>query len=319
MAEPDLGVMGASCLVHLCISRKVPADITLEYKARELDPRFRLAKVFKERAGDDRVLFVHLAHPNFDLILFPSSTLDVRDWTDGIGNLNTDMTSIAHYGRHMDGCEAHAGFVAAIDDMWALLEGALRQPRSKKVIFCGLSRGGALAVIAALRFNNMRRLGAVVTFAQPRCVNRRVCAVLDDVWGRKYFRFAGSLDPVPLLPRGDGYWHGETLIHVTRDGVVDYRGCNFSERLDVVPNAVEEALSDPIGSLVSFIAGQGHKLEWYERNAAYVTAGMRKTQAMQVLLNVVVSVPDADARFNDGGPEQYYSGPFIGPDTCPVQ
>lgn len=290
MARPSNAIIGASCLAHLCVSSNIPGDESLLDKARNLSKGFyNITPVTNRR--NNRIQFVNLEHTAFELIIFPSSTR--YDWLGDAGNLNMNWTHLPLPGYEVEG-EALAGFVSAVDEMWPDLNKIFNQSR-KKVVFLGLSRGGACAVISALKFGDNSRLGAVVTFGQPRCVKRSLAQeVFDTAWKDRYFRFAGTRDPVPLLPRDaprfskrgpndithDGR-NSSTLIQVSEKGTRDYRDRSFLGRLSVLHNAYKDVgLADALGS--------GHQVKWYCQYAAYREAELECHDAMSTFICEVI-------------------------------
>ncbi len=125
----------------------------------------------------------------------------------------------------------------------------------------------------ALRFNGSEAFEAVVTFGQPKCVNRVVAdAMLDGMWKARYYRYAGTLDPIPLTPP-IGFTHGRTLRHVTSSEVVNYQGRPRSERRrTVLRHAFRDAVENPTSlfqSTKKFV--KGHMLPWYRQNRSQRT------------------------------------------------
>jgi len=103
---------------------------------------------------------------------------------------------------------AHAGFVAALEGIYAELEA---RTRDAPVLFGGHSLGGALATLAAARHP---RAAAVYTFGAPRAV--------DSGFARLFrvpaFRYVNNNDLVPFLPPPIAYRHVGRLLYLDRAG-----------------------------------------------------------------------------------------------------
>jgi hypothetical protein len=103
----------------------------------------------------------------------------------------------------------HHGFAQALDIVWAELvsrwtpaEGA---EAPKIVEFCGHSLGGALALLAAVRFaaespENRSRLSGVFTIGQPRVGNAAFAGVAVPLLSGRYVRAVNNRDAVPRVP-----------------------------------------------------------------------------------------------------------------------
>ena len=92
--------------------------------------------------------------------------------------------------------DCHKGFAAAVDSLDFL--GLL--PREHPVIFCGHSKGGAMAHLAALKlWSKTGRGSTVTTFGAPRAGGRSFA----QIFGRAPIdcrRYEGCGDVVPLVP-----------------------------------------------------------------------------------------------------------------------
>ena len=101
--------------------------------------------------------------------------------------------------------EIHEGFHAATDGAWpetlkAVV--ALSQP-GQRIWFTGHSLGGALAVLAAMRWANEGRtpaIAGVYTIGQPRVGDAAFSAAYDRALGKLTFRYINNRDPVPRVP-----------------------------------------------------------------------------------------------------------------------
>lgn len=145
-------------------------------RARAFDNGFKYATT---RYNADGVLqYALLEHVSYNLVLYPGT----RQTSDWLGNISCTPT------RFRDGW-VHSGFWNAVSESWPSLKRAIARTKGP-VVFSGHSRGGAIAVLAALRFGNLDRLGAVVTFAQPRVVCSTLAEkILNRRWGKQYTRY----------------------------------------------------------------------------------------------------------------------------------
>lgn len=106
---------------------------------------------------------------------------------------------------------AHKGFVGALNEVWPELLPAL-QAISGPIFYTGHSLGGALAILAAVRFPPR----AVYTFGGPRCG--------DDDFAKQHplrehiHRVVNNRDVVPRVP--PGYEHTGTLHYITSKGTM---------------------------------------------------------------------------------------------------
>lgn len=168
---------------------------TLMFEAQRRDHGFYRAFV----SYDDRgaIQFALLWHNDYLLVIFPYSRKK-KDWVGKQGNMNLAMT------KKMGGW-IHKGFWNQVDSYWVKLYGLLcRHPRLP-VLFTGHSRGGACAVLSALRFTNDERLAGVLTFGQPAVVGHTLAGQIENRWYGRYLRYAETLDIVPLIPPAPWY------------------------------------------------------------------------------------------------------------------
>lgn len=105
----------------------------------------------------------------------------------------------------------HAGFADSLDDLWPKLP-----PLTPPLTVCGHSKGGALAVLAAMRLwrsdNRWNKDNfSVVTFAAPRCGDYQFAYGASFTAELK--RFVNPDDVVPDLPsHRRGYWDVGQMI-----------------------------------------------------------------------------------------------------------
>lgn len=113
-------------------------------------------------------------------------------YLDWLNDLRAELV----YREHYPGL-VHAGFAAAIDNLWPLLP-YFRGP----LTICGHSKGGALAVLMALRLVASQGLRArVVTFGAPKVGNDQLAQAAGDVLDID--RYENPHDLVPRLPPVD--------------------------------------------------------------------------------------------------------------------
>lgn len=144
-------------------------------RARAYDDGFQ--HVITRYSSDGVLQFALLFHTHYNLVLYPGT----RHKSDWLSNCSCAPT------RYRDGY-VHSGFWHSVDDTWSSLKRALVKTDGP-VVFAGHSRGGACAVIAALRWKD-ERMGAVITFAQPRVVDASLAErILTKRWGSRYTRY----------------------------------------------------------------------------------------------------------------------------------
>lgn len=136
----------------------------------------------------DELQYAVIRHTRFLLVLFPASMLRLNDWVS-----NADIRKVKFRGGSV-----HKGFWSHVDSYWPKLLQLFESEPNKSIVFAGHSRGGACAVVAALRFTlslpeGDARLAAVITIGQPPVVSKNLAVnVLTERWGRRYKRFVSS-------------------------------------------------------------------------------------------------------------------------------
>lgn len=102
------------------------------------------------------------------------------------------------------GARFHKGFLEALDEIWTPLHAAVdaaMTSKERKLWVTGHSLGGALALLAAWRFQqNFLAVHEVYTFGAPMVGNEAAAAAFQREFPGKIHRFVNDLDPVPLLP-----------------------------------------------------------------------------------------------------------------------
>ena len=91
----------------------------------------------------------------------------------------------------------HAGFLRALNEVWAELHPALQQIDGS-IFYTGHSLGAAIAVLAAARIEAEFRPLAVYTFGGPRCGNERFAK--EHPLRDRIYRVVNNRDLVPLVP-----------------------------------------------------------------------------------------------------------------------
>ena len=144
--------------------------------------------------GPDTQVFV-AASDDFVLVAFRGSELRLNDW---ISDLSAMPVPVGQRGR------VHAGFLAALDDVWAEslapeLERLAAERPGRPVWFTGHSLGAALAVLAADRFfaAHPAVAGGVYTLGQPPLAD----AAFAEAYLRPAYRVTNGCDLVARLPR----------------------------------------------------------------------------------------------------------------------
>ena len=127
-------------------------------------------------------------------VVFRGTEWSIKEW---LKNFQLKKVSIKGLGT------IHEGFFSNLLPLWQQLE---EHPAFAdcKINFCGHSRGGALAQLAAVR--HKRIYGSeprVYTFGSPRVGNKTFVAAYNDI---KTLRLVHTFDIVPQVPRWN-FWH----------------------------------------------------------------------------------------------------------------
>lgn len=137
-------------------------------RGREIDDKFYRAHVSLCQE-DATVQFAVLWHAYYVMVLFPPSRGPLRqpnDWIRGRGNTNAKKKTCFNV-------EVHADFSNQVDSLWDELLRQIDLEADKKIVCAGYSRGGAVAMLSALRLDDDCRLYKVVTFGQPAAVDKK--------------------------------------------------------------------------------------------------------------------------------------------------
>jgi triacylglycerol lipase len=151
---------------------------------------------------------------------------------DTLTNVRLKLVPFDHHGR------AHSGFVTALDSVWErLLTGWIRPlasgPEHRRVWFTGHSLGGAMAVLAALRYGDA---AGVYTFGAPRVGD---AALSDAVAKLPAWRIVLREDVVTRVPPSapppalkwvpNGYCHAGQPLFIHDDGTASVDAVNGEE------------------------------------------------------------------------------------------
>ena len=168
------------------------------------------------RTSNGIVNFALLVHTNFMLLLFPGSSRLIQNWALRTGNFSFRRV------RQMDG-KVHKGFWLQVTSYWSDLKLKLRQWSTLPVVLGGYSRGGACAVITALRVERefgLNRIQAIITLGQPACVNFDLGERISADWGQRYIRIVTSTDLIPLAPTWPWYHQAGVVWYYQKDGTL---------------------------------------------------------------------------------------------------
>ena len=130
------------------------------------------------RTSSGNVNFALLVHTQIVVVLFPGSSRLIQNWASRTGNFSFRRV------RQMDG-KVHKGFWRQVASYWSELKSELDQWSTLPVVLGGHSRGGACAVITALRVERdfgLNRIQAVITLGQPACVHFKLGRRITADW-----------------------------------------------------------------------------------------------------------------------------------------
>ena len=120
--------------------------------------------------------------------------------------------------------EIHAGFGHCLaDGLKDIIAELSSRDQAKRLLVTGHSLGGALAALAPVCFSvmntNIRPVGAIYTFGQPRIGLHNFCNTYAQMLTDKLVRFVNKQDLVPRVPlRGWDYSDEGTMIHFDSAG-----------------------------------------------------------------------------------------------------
>ncbi|KAI1391465.1 alpha/beta-hydrolase [Hypoxylon trugodes] len=156
------------------------------------------AKIVSTFSGDvtDIQGFVSSDDKNQLIVVSVKGSESIRNWI-------ADLTFIQTGCDLVDGCEVHAGFLTAYneiaDSLLAGLASAQSANPSYKIIFTGHSLGGAVSTVAAGYARNKNYAVDLYTYGSPRVGNEAFVNFITQQAGAEY-RVTHLDDPVPRLP-----------------------------------------------------------------------------------------------------------------------
>jgi triacylglycerol lipase len=183
----------------------LPAEQGVTRYREELGLKAQLISVDNTQAyvaGDEQSLVVAFRGSQS-----PTSLDGVKDWllTNANnflivpeGRIGTDFIAAGV------GARFHRGFMEALAEVWDPLVAAVQAEQDAKerpLFVCGHSLGGALALLAAWRFQRQfLSVFQVYTYGAPMVGNAAAVAAFDKEFAGRIFRFVDAPDLVPRLP-----------------------------------------------------------------------------------------------------------------------
>ena len=170
---------------------RLAANLCLSSYFEDIDPNWALDTT-KAVSGTDDAYMVEGADEVW--VVFRGTEWSVAEW---YRNFQIKKADIEGLGR------IHKGFFINIPEIMDILD---EHPafKDKDINFCGHSRGGAMAQLAALMHRNEYKSNPkVYTFGSPRCGDK---SFLEAYRGIETLRVVHRLDPIPEVPRWN-YWH----------------------------------------------------------------------------------------------------------------
>jgi hypothetical protein len=118
----------------------------------------------------------------------------------------TDFNAIPAAATGFPG-EVHQGFLGALNAIWDRLTAEVNRQRvgqaaTLPLLITGHSKGGAMAALAAWRFQSAGIPTKVITFAAPKSGNRAFCDAYNDKIDHTRYEYADDI--VPHLPPSQG-------------------------------------------------------------------------------------------------------------------
>lgn len=120
-----------------------------------------------------------------------------RRWRDLVRNVRVHQVEARDAtGRRIG--RVHAGFWGGVEALWPDLIAAVNRIQDRRLIVCGHSQGGAIAVRAVQRLRPIITPEAVVTWGEPRSGDQEAA----EAWPLHvpYYPYAHYGDVVPLVP-----------------------------------------------------------------------------------------------------------------------
>jgi predicted lipase len=157
-----------------------------------------------------------------DNYLIFRGTSCLKDWLD---NSQTFLTKEGY----------HTGFYKRLERFNLNWE---RLVMIENLVITGHSLGGALAILASLKLEQLGKTSKVITFGSPKCCTRRNV--------KNVIRFVHNNDLVPSLPHSIFYSHVGKEIYINRHGKV-LESFSFIEKIsDGLVGRMDGIISDSI-------------------------------------------------------------------------
>lgn len=144
---------------------------------------------------------------NLVLIVF-RGTQGLRDWLSNLDLLPMKLPM----GR------VHRGFHEQFATVQASIEAIVHADSNTEIMLAGHSLGGAIATIAAAKWNKTYRIKALYTFGQPAVGNDVFADSMGNNYQSNYYRFVNDADVVARVP--PGYTHAGQLYHFNSKGIL---------------------------------------------------------------------------------------------------
>ena len=131
-------------------------------------------------------------------------------WTDWISNLSAILRDTWY------GLRAHRGFTHGARATRYNVMKIVSLHTEKRIVFCGHSRGGAIALLLAIAAEHQypETIVQCVTFGQPRVSNK---SMIRERFHGEYIRVQNGSDFVCRYPKL-GYSHGGTCLYIAVNG-----------------------------------------------------------------------------------------------------
>lgn len=161
---------------------------------------------------------------NDTIVVAFRGTSNRDDWAINLHGAGLSGPAVVRYpiGLQTPDAFLHAGFqsiaIALARAIADPLESFVRSANKPKVLFCGHSLGGALALLAGqserdswgLKLPYSDRVDAIYTFGAPKVGNQQFGLLLSRV----HFRYTLIGDPVPRVPPAGGFVHNVPSIRL---------------------------------------------------------------------------------------------------------
>ncbi len=195
----------SNAIIFALMNRKIEKEVELFSKQLEewqfsSSTSFTLESENPSKPEDsDGKVFVATKGKQYFVLCKGSQTK--RDWQS---NMRSRLVEASD--TYFSKGKVHQGFYQTVENFWTKLGPALKEvPNDQFVWFTGHSRGGALALLSALKHVKNGGKAILYTYGQPRAVDddfvSAVQALPDEEKVRfKYFRIQAADDMVPYVP-----------------------------------------------------------------------------------------------------------------------